>query len=109
MHWGVFVFFLLADLFFFLSLGFQDSVIGLLRTVKKKEEEEAWECVGVGDSGGDVLSDSLFLLCLFFSWLLHWKGAEFQRLCRNLLCPELYRKQFGNVCAGGVRMQRVLT
>lgn len=76
---------------------------------EEEEEEEAWECVGVGDSGGDALSDSLFLLCLFFSWLLHWKGAEFQRLCRNLLCPELYRKQFGNVCAGVVRIQGVLT
>lgn len=31
MHWGLFV--------FFLSLGFQDSVIGLLRTVKKKKKE----------------------------------------------------------------------
>ncbi len=76
---------------------------------EEEEEDEAWECVGVGDSGGDALSDSLFLLCLFFSWLLHWKGAEFRGLFRNLLCPELYRKQFGNVCAGGVRIERVLT
>ncbi len=75
---------------------------------EEEEEEGAWECVGVGDSGddcgGDALSD-----CLFLSWLLHWNGAEFRRLCRNLLCPELFRKQFGNVCAGGVRIERVLT
>lgn len=94
------MFFSACRFVFFLSPGFQDSVIGLLRTVKKKKKKEC----GVGDSGGDcgggALSGSLFLLCLFFSWLLHWKGAEFQRLCRNLLCPELYRKQFGNVCAG---------
>ncbi len=111
MHWGVFVFFCLQICFFLQS--------GLSRlgdrafTYCEEEEEEASECVGVGDSGGDcggdALSGSLFLLCLFFSWLLHWKGAEFQRRCRNLLCPELYRKQFGNVCAGVVRIQGVLT
>jgi hypothetical protein len=32
LHWVVFV--------FFLSLGFQDSVIGLLRTVKKKKKKK---------------------------------------------------------------------
>jgi hypothetical protein len=110
LHWGVFVFFCL-QICFFLQSGLSrlgDRAFTYCEE-EEEEEEEAWECVGVGDSGGDALSDSVFLLCLFFSWLLHWKGAEFQRLCRNLLCPELYRKQFGNVCAGGVRMQRVLT
>ncbi len=109
---GGFCFFLLADLFFLQSVL---SRLGdrAFTYFEEEEEEEASECVGVGDSGGDcggdALSGSLFLLCLFFSWLLHWKGAEFQRRCRNLLCPELYRKQFGNVCAGVVRIQGVLT
>jgi hypothetical protein len=102
------LFFFCLQILFFPQSGFSrlgDRAFTYCEEVEvEEEEEEAWECVGVGHSGGDAISDSLFL-----SWLLHWKGAEFQRLCHNLLCPELYRKQFGNFCAGGVRIERVLT